>query len=275
MKYSLIVLVLILSACATKPKQITEIEQVKDKTTTVKIPVTTVDFTNQDPADQSLQVEEVELADSCKDEYLFFLIRYPFEGLNALKEVYDSSLVLNQDVQKLIDLSIQSKQGQISMEEFFYQTNEVNKELYKINYSTEPLLEKFKVIEQTNQTLYPICVDRLNEMMKSKKIDANQDGCELEQQKTYIVDPYSVKPALHDGLVVEYQISEKLNEIYKILLDEGQNKISLEDSKIKFSTQVEELEKSGLLEKSANALDKIFHSFQATMNAKEQCEKKK
>ena len=136
-----------------------------------------------------------------------------------------------------------------------------------------PLLAKFATIERTTRVLYPLCVDKLKATMTAKKLDVNGDGCELEQQSAYIIDPYEVKAVINDGLMNEGLISEQLGAMYKTVYDETQNKLTLEQSTTKFNQQMEDLKASGLMTKSVQLLEKIVRSFQATMDVKESCEK--
>ena len=118
-----------------------------------------------------------------------------------------------------------------------------------------------------------MCQEKLKKTMTAKKLDNNGDGCELEQQGAYILDPYEVKSIINDGLMTEAMISEKLNNLYKTVYDETQQKINLEEAATKFNQQMNGLNQSGLLDKSIQLLEKIVRSFQATMDVKESCEK--
>lgn len=254
----LLIFTLLLSACAHQGVKEKPIQQPAATVGQPEILSTTVDF----PLTE------------CKDEYLFFLIRYPFEGINALKDVYDSSIVLNQDLQDLIELTVKFRQGVISQEEFDQEIENLNQETASVNQAIGPLLMKYSTIEQTTDKIYPVCQDRLAEIMKSDKIDSNKDGCELEQQNAYILDPYALKPAINEGIHTEYLISEKLTSMYQTVWEESQNKIKLEDARAQFNQQVTELEASGLTKQSLESMNQIVNSFKTTMNVKESCEQK-
>lgn len=269
-KILLINLILFLSACASVNKSAKVEAPVVEKT--VAIPVTTVGFT-EDPAEEQFTTQEEPLQDVCSDEYLLFLIKYPFEGMNALKHSYDSAVLVNQNMQKLIGLTIESRVGNITMDEYLEEVTPINEELDFMNGAMEPLLLKFATIERTTRMLYPLCSEKLKATMTAKKLDTNGDGCELEQQNAYIVDPYEVKSVINDGLLNEAKISEKLGSMYQTIFDETQKKLTLEQATTKFNQQMTELNESGLMETSIQYLEKIIRSFQATMDVKESCEK--
>jgi hypothetical protein len=266
-------LMLLLSACATVNKSDkTAVVTNESSPKVVEIPVTTVDFPS-DALDSEFKTETLPLQDVCADEYLLFLIKYPFEGLNALKHSYDAAVLFNQDMQKLITLTVESRVGQLSMKDYVEEVTPINEELDFMNAAMEPLLIKFATIERTTRTLYPLCQEKLKATMTAKKLDANGDGCELEQQSAYIADPYEVKSVINDGLMTEAMISEKLNSLYKIVFDETQGNTNLKEATSKFNQQMNELNASGLFSKSSQLLEKIVRSFQATMDVKESCEK--
>lgn len=275
MKTILIIITSILmTACAHQTtKTVTKIETVPKSTNEEvnNVPKITIDFPSTEGAVGDYSANDP--VPVCKDEHLYFLIKYPFVGLNSLKEVYDATLVYNEDLNKLIELTISARRGDISMNDFMSESNEINEEMKTLNDDTGELFSQYAQIEAGTQALYGMCSSRMEEMMTAKKLDTNQDGCELEQQKSYILDPYSVKSAIQDGMNVEFQIREKLNNLYRIIFDEAQQKTTLENAQQQFAQEVNVLNESGLLKKSTESLDKIVNSFQSTMNVKEQCEK--
>lgn len=269
MKLNLLLTLIFLTACATHPKKQTKIEIVKGTAIEkVDLPITTITFPT---AAETLQGADFQQG-KCEDEYLYFLIKEPFVGLNNLKQFYDNTLILNQDMQRLIEISIQTRIGKMAIEDFKKESTAINLEMNKINNSVEPLLKEYVTINYKTQAFYSVCVDRLKATMKAKKIDPNQDGCELEQQQGYILDPYEFKSSVNEAVRVEMKLHDYLNKMYKAIFDEIHGNLSMEQAQKQFLEVSSQLQDTGIQTKSLEAMDKVINSFKSTMSVKEQCE---
>lgn len=266
MRILIITSLLFLASCAHSVKKETRVQVVKDNNLKkVELPITTVDF--NDPASY-VGTEQVY---QCQDEFLFFLVKQPFFGLNKLKDFYDDTLILNQDMQKLIEISIQTRKGLMSIEDYVQESSEINLEMNEINNSVESKLKEYVSIQYKTQAYYPVCEDNLKTMLTAKRVDTNQDGCELEQQQAYILDPYAFKNATNEAIRIELQIHDYLTKLYRIVFSEIHQKISLEEAQAQFLQTAEELKASGLQDKSVEAMDRVVNTYKSTMYVKEQC----
>lgn len=266
MRILIIISLLFLASCAHSVKKETRVQVVKDNNLKkVELPITTVDFNDPEDYVGTEQVYE------CQDEFLFFLVKQPFFGLNKLKDFYDDTLVLNQDMQKLIEISIQTRKGLMSIEDYVQESSEINLEMNGINNSVESKLKDYVSIQYKTQAYYPVCEDKLKTMLTSKRVDTNQDGCELEQQQAYILDPYAFKNAANEAIRIELQIHDYLTKLYRIVFSEIHQKISLEEAQAQFLQTADELKASGLQDKSVEAMDRVVNTYKSTMYVKEQC----
>lgn len=266
MRIFIILITLILTtSCAHKVVTENKVEIVKNNRSKPSIPVTVVGFEDRSYS-YGNQITQ------CDDGYLFFLIKEPFNGLNKLKDFYDNTLILNQDMNRLIEISVKTRKGVMAIEDYVEESTAINVEITDINNGIESSLKEYVKIEYATQSYYPVCEEKLKSLLLTKKLDPNQDGCELEQQQSYILDPYAFKNAVNDAIKIELTLHDYLNRLYRIIYDEIQQKITLEEAQKQFIETTEELKESKIQEKSIEAMNTVISTFKSTMTVKEQCE---
>ena len=160
----------------------------------------------------------------------------------------------------------------LSIEDYVEESTAINVEMNEINNGVESLLKEYVQIEYGTQAYYPVCEEKLKTLLTSKKLDPNQDGCELEQQQSYILDPYAFKTAVNDAIKIELTLHDYLNRLYKIVYDEIHQKITLEEAQKQFLETTDELKNSKIQDKSVDAMNIVIGTFKSTMTVKEQCE---
>lgn len=267
MKILLILSLIIVTSCATNSKKKVSIIQGKE-INEVELPVTIVDF----PSPSSF-LENTDIIE-CKQEYTMFLIKEPFESMQIIKSFYDDSIILNNNLSKLIELNLKVRDAVISIEEYEKQTMPLSKEMNDISNSVESKLKSYAEKEYKTQAFSYICMEQFDRLMQSKKVDENQDGCELQQQSSYITDPYIFKKTVNQGIQIELELSKYLTDLYRVSYQEIHNQKSSQEAQDSFLKISQELNESGLREKSLEALENVIRTYTMTIGIKDACIKR-
>lgn len=257
-------IILFISGCTSKP-----VKKMPEYVQPAPIPTTTIEFSTP----ESFEENTMPVA-QCKPDYLYFLLEKPFEALTILKDVYDSQIIQNQNIQRLIEMTLSFKKGNLPIEDFSKEATRLLMENNALQNDFEPALKKYVEYEYMKQHIYPACSEMFEELMKNKKVDTNQDGCELVQQKAYILDPYEFKASLNTSIQLEIDLYIHLQKMYKVINDEVAGKLSHEQALSIYNAENEQIIKKQLQEKTIEAMEEVQRSFQSTMSMKEKCENK-
>lgn len=270
MKYFLIIIFLILTSCAhnTSKKQEVIVDHKNENLSTEKTSsILKVDFEN------NLNMDENSIS-FCDENKILFLIKQPFNYMNLHKDFYDRVVGVNEILQDMISSAISLRSGKMEPSQYLENINELTKEMDELTQdSEEKYLLASRIFLQTSY-IYPLCQKELQNIMKSKKVDVNQDNCEYQQTLGYIQDPFEFKKISDNAISVEMKVYANLQELYKIIMDELQGNKNSEDSKNLFLKKLEELQQSGLESLSQELNFRTNEAFISTIEIEDKCSKK-
>ena len=215
---------------------------------------------------------------TCEQEDALFLLSTPHEIVSVARDLYQSIMRNNFSAQEYASKYFEHIEGKSSMENFVtYQMLAVEKmkvsvmeqqNLLSLFLRTVPLQERIFLT-------YPHCSALLDKVLLSKKVDPKKKGCELEQHKVIIFDPFEMKKKLLDGIRLESTIQGYFFKINEIIDQHINQKISQEEMTAQVNAVYEAMLAEDFPKRSADTAKVVRESLDRSYSVKDECLKKK
>lgn len=277
MKYLLLTSLLFLSACATTGTKTNSSQNlsnpIHEEVKTSGRDEDVLKFQEAVPEQAPMTPEEEELL--CSQEQIFFFIKTPQDHWQAAENLYNSLIRGNSIAQQYAMKYYDYVDEKVSIENFMkYQQESLMKLAYVVRdqqYASEEYSSTLESQVDMYKT-YKRCEPKIEKALKSKQVDPKQKGCEWENYKTMVYDPYEIKRAFFEAIQLEGQIQQYLFEVNGVISKELTREITQEELTKQVNELYSGMEKEELVRRSKEYKDRIDMALDQTIDTKKQCE---
>lgn len=214
----------------------------------------------------------------CSQEDALFLMSAPHEVISASKALYESVMRTNQNAQEYASKYFAYQKGETSSEDFITYQMLSTQRLASDTKEHQHLLSMFIVSYQMQERIsntYHICSATIEKVLLSKKVDPKKKGCELEQHKVIVFDPFDMKRNLMDGIKLESHIQQHLFEVNELITSHVNKTITDSELTEKVNAVYEHILSENLPQQSSTMAKAIRYSLDRSYSVKEQCLQRK
>ena len=211
-------------------------------------------------------------ARSCEDNQLIFLMTHPVQSMESIKNYYDYSVAYNSEMGSILDYYTAYLLGSIKIDEVREEESRVSQSIESLEYLMAKNQAYIEKVKQLIQVYYVPCYLRIKKVYSEPKYLVHGETCTLSQNQVYIEDPFRVRESASKGITSEIKIRQVFFQIMAMISEE-EKKHSLNTEVLdKIEKYRQEIKTKRLIEDSIADREAFNLAYNLTMGYKKGCE---